>query len=92
MFEGRADTVISVRALVRVEPKVFWELNDNGIKGDEKAGDNVWTGWINVPPRSRSGEYHLDIEALDKNWNPIYLTGTVKEGKGDPASVVITVK
>jgi hypothetical protein len=92
VFEGRADTVVYVRAVVRIAPRNFWELNDLGIKGDEKAGDNVWTGSIYVQPRSTPGKYHLDIEALDKNWNPIYLTGTIKGGKGKPASVIITVK
>jgi hypothetical protein len=76
-FEGRPGQVVSVKAVVREAPHNFYVLNDNGREEDERAGDDVWTGRIDVVADAVPGEYHLDIHAFDRNWNPIFLPGTV---------------
>jgi hypothetical protein len=91
-FAGKPDHIISVKAIVREAPHVNYVFNNSGQNKDETAGDNVWTSKLDIVPDAVPGEYHLDIQALDINWNPIYLTGTIKEGKGKTPSLPITVK
>ncbi len=91
-FDGTPGHVTSVKAVVREAPKNFFVFNDNGRDEDEAAGDNVWTARIDVLPGYVPGKYNLDIRAFDKNWNPIFLSGTIKEGRGEIASILITVK
>ncbi|MGB8952944.1 MAG: alpha/beta hydrolase domain-containing protein [Candidatus Aminicenantales bacterium] len=91
-FEGLPGDIISVKAVVREAPQNFYVFNDNGQDEDELAGDNVWTGRLDVVSDAVPGEYHLDIQAFDKNWNPIFLFGTIKEGRGEIGSIIITVK
>ena len=91
-FEGRPDHITSVKAVVREAAHNFYVFNDEGRDRDERAGDNVWTGRLDVVPDAVPGEYHLDIRAFDKNWNPIFLSGPFKEGRGEIASIIVTVK
>jgi hypothetical protein len=92
VFDGPPDHVASVKAVVREAPQNFFVFNDGGRDDDEAAGDNVWTGRIDLVAGSVPGEYHLDIRAFDINWNPIFLSGTTKKGRGETASILITVK
>ncbi len=91
-FDGLPDRVISVKAVVREAPQNFYLFNDDGRGEDALAGDNIWTGRLNVVPDAVPGEYHLDIRAFDTNWDPIFLSGTMKEGRGEFASIILTVK
>jgi len=92
MFEGPKDRLISVKAIVREAPHVRYVFNDNGEDGDEKADDNVWTSKVDIVADAVPGKYHLDIKAFDTSWNPIFLTGTMAEGRGERGSVTITVE
>jgi hypothetical protein len=92
MFDGQPDDIISVKAIVREAPHNFYVLNDEGRDGDEQAGDSKWTSAVNIVSDAVPGRYHLDIHAFDKNWNPIFLSGTMKEGRGQIASAIATVK
>jgi hypothetical protein len=91
-FDGSPDQVISVKAVVREAPQSIYVFNNDGRDDDALAGDNVWTGRLDVVPNADPGEYHLDIRAFDMNWNPIFLSGTIKEGRGEPGSITIMVK
>jgi hypothetical protein len=91
-FEGPSNQVISVKAVVRESPQHAYVFNDNGRDNDVLAGDNVWTGRLDVVANVDPGEYHLEIRAFDMNWNPIFLSGTMKEGRGEPGSILLTVK
>jgi hypothetical protein len=91
-FEGRPGHVVSVKAVVREAPQNFYVFNDNGRDEDELAGDNIWTSRLDVVSDAVPGEYHLDIRAFDKNWNPVFLSGTIKEGRGEIGSIIVTVK
>ena len=92
VFEGSVDNVMSVKAIVREAPWVNYVFSDNGKNADDKAGDNVWSSTLEVVSDAVPGEYHLDIEALDTDWNPIYLIGTFKEGRGEIGSIIVRVK
>lgn len=91
-FEGLSNQVISVKAVVREAPQNIYVFNDNGRDGDDLAGDNVWTSRLDVALNADPGEYHLDIRAFDMNWNPIFLSGTMKEGRGECGSITLTVR
>ena len=91
-FEGLSGQVISVKAQVREASRYFYVFNDNGCDADEQAGDNVWTSRLDIASIADPGEYHLDIRAFDVNWNPIFLSGTIKEGRGKLGSIILTVK
>jgi hypothetical protein len=91
-FEGLACQIMSVRAIVREAPRVSLIFENNGRDDDKQAHNNVWTGKLKVVPDAAPGVYHLDIKAFDINWNPIYLSHTVKDGKGETAWIIITVK
>jgi len=92
MFEGHKDQIISVKAVVREASHNRYVFNDDGKDGDEKANDYVWTGKLEVVSDAVPGEYHLDIYAFDTRWNPVFLAGTIKDGRGEVGSVIITVK
>jgi hypothetical protein len=91
-FDGLPEQVISVKAVVREAPQNVYVFNNDGRDDDALAGDNVWTGRLDVVPNADPGEYHLDIRAFDMNWNPVFLFGTIKEGRGEPGSITLTVK
>jgi hypothetical protein len=91
-FEGRPGYVVSVKAVVREAPQNIYVFNDDGRDKDELADDNVWTCRLNVRPNAEPGEYHLDIRAFDINWNPVFLSGTIKEGRGELGSIILSVK
>jgi hypothetical protein len=91
-FEGPPGYITSVKAAVREASQNMYEFNDDGRDEDDLAGDNVWTCRIDVVSNAVPGEYHLDIRAFDMNWNPVFRSGTIKEGRGDVGSIILTVK
>jgi len=92
VFEGIKENVLTVRARFRESGVLSYLLNNNGINGDERADDNVWSGKVQIPSDVPAGQFHFDFQALDKTLNRIYLKGTVKEGMGESGSVTFTVK
>ena len=67
-------------------------LNDKGIKGDEEAGDNIWSCAIEIPANVPARQFHFDFLCLNIDLNRIYKKGTVKQGMGEQVSLVFTVK
>jgi len=91
-FEGRPSNIAYVKAVLREAPSIMYVFHDDGCNGDDQAGDHIWTYRLHVVQEIPPGEYHLDIRALDMNWNPISLSGTTTEGRGEPWSITLTVK
>jgi hypothetical protein len=92
VFEGAAESVLTVQGKLREANNLYYILNNNGVNGDEKEGDEIWSCEIIVPMGIPSGQFHIDFQALDKDLNAIYLTGTVKGGMGEQGSLIFTVK
>ncbi len=50
-------------------PKTMWVLHDDGLNGDTKAGDNIWSIVINFPAGTPSGlveyKYGCDYPGVD---------------------------
>lgn len=92
VFEGSVKDVLAAKARFREANNLEYALNNDGADGDERAGDNIWSRRITLPRGVPAGKFHFDFKALDKNLNPIYLIGTVKDGVGEHGSLVITIK
>jgi len=58
--------VKSVVATVREVPEMAIQMFDDGLEGDETAGDGVWSFRLDVPPTAAPGTYHFDIRAYDE--------------------------
>jgi hypothetical protein len=91
-FEGSKKNVLIALAKFREATDLKYSLNDDGINGDEKAGDQVWSSLIQVPSYAPKGQFHFDILALDKDLNGIYLPGTMNDEKREQGSLVFSVK
>jgi hypothetical protein len=91
-FKGLKSHVLMVKASVREAVNANYILNDQGDDGDIKAGDDIWSCQVHIPQGTPAGKYHFDFHALDKDLNGIYLMGSIKDGKGEKGSLVLTVK
>lgn len=91
-FEGAIGDVLTVKAKFREANNLYYVLNNDGKNGDETAGDNVWSFRALLPSDVPSGQFHIDFQTFDKNMNPIYLVGTMKDGIGEQGTVTITVR
>ena len=91
-FEGLKDHVLLVKASFREANNLNYMLNDKGIKGDEEAGDNIWSCAIEIPANVPARQFHFDFLCLNIDLNRIYKKGTVKQGMGEQVSLVFTVK
>ncbi len=92
VFAGPRKSVLTVLARVREATDLKYPLNDDGINGDEKAGDNTWSSLVQVPPYASEGQFHFDILAIDRDLNGIYLPGATNGKKSEQASLVFSVK
>jgi len=82
--------VAAVTATVREEPDIILDLNDSGEKGDEVAGDGVWSIAFDIPYEASEGEYNGDFEAFDANGDPVKVT--TKEGGEEPLTAEASVE
>lgn len=92
VFEGPKEGVLIVLAKLREATDLKYPLNDDGINGDERAGDHVWSSVIQVPSYAPKGQFQLDILAIDKDLDGIHLLGAMKDGKPEQGSLVFSVK
>jgi hypothetical protein len=91
-FEGPQEGVLTVLAKFREATDLKYPLNDDGINGDERAGDHVWSGLIQIPSDVPKGGYHFDILALDRDLNGIYLPVSANGENREPASLIFSVR
>ena len=82
--------VAAVTAKVREEPDIILDLNDSGEKGDEVAGDGVWSIAFDIPYEAPDGEYIGDFEGFDANGDPVKVT--TKEGGEEPLTAEASVE
>lgn len=71
--------VSSVTAMVPEYPNNVLKLNDDGTKGDEKAGDGVWSFAVKVPPEATEGEFAVQIAA----WRSDGVQISVRDKQGN---------
>jgi len=89
--EGKMEDVFSFKMVWREAPHVQVEVSEDSGNDAEKGADNVKTFTMEIGHGFPRGTFHFDIHALDTNLNPVYLAGTLKNGKGKLGSVTIVV-
>jgi len=91
-FKGPKAKVASVRVIVRENPDITYDLNDNGQNGDMMANDNIWTVQTKVPYDAQPGTYHLDVTARDKEGVSIPGENSQPETQTGPVAIAVTLK
>lgn len=62
--KDRHDIVRRVQGVVMEEPRIVFNLRDDGASGDEKGRDGVWSLSVQVPFQAPPGEFLLELTAL----------------------------
>jgi len=71
--------VRQIKGVVKEDPRIVFELRDDGLEGDSIAHDGVWTLRVFVPFQAPPGEYELELTAYDDNDNPVLVKGNSGE-------------
>jgi len=75
----RYGIVDRVEGVVREDPRITFQLRDDGIGPDEAAGDGTWTLKVDVPFQAPPGEFELEFTAFRSDGQPIL----VRDADGD---------
>jgi len=59
--------VSTIEGTIQDDPRVSFNLNDNGERGDVTAGDGVWSLDMEVPFQAPPGEFVIVLTAYDDN-------------------------
>jgi len=92
VLKGPKDKAASVTATVRKYTDYSFSLNDDGVNGDEKAGDNIWTYKITIPWEAPADTYHIDISVRDNEGHVIITKGFEKQSTGRSGTTELIVK
>ena len=65
------DIVQRVQGVVVEEPRIVFNLRDDGASGDKKAKDGVWSLEVQVPFQAPPGEHLLELTALRSDGTPV---------------------
>ena len=71
----RFGIVDKVRAVVREDPRMTFDLKDDGQPPDAEAGDGIWTLLVDVPFMAPPGEFTLELTAYDAGGEVISVRG-----------------
>lgn len=70
-LDDRYGIVDCVQGSVNEDTQLVFELHDDGEKGDVKAGDGIWSLWVDVPFLAPKGEFQFELTAYDSKGRPI---------------------
>ena len=70
-LDDRHGIVGRVQGVVNEDTQLVFELHDDGEKGDVKAGDGIWSLWVDVPFLAPKGEFQFELTAYDSKGRPI---------------------
>lgn len=79
----RYDIVDRVQGVVREDPRITFDLLDDGVAPDKEAGDGIWTLEVDVPFQAPPGEFTLEFTALRSDGEPII----VRDDEGNAATL-----
>lgn len=71
-----------VEGIVKEDPTVVFELHDDGITPDDRAGDGIWSLQVDVPFNAPPGDFEVTVNAYNANGEPILITN--EEGEVSP--------
>ena len=86
-LRDKHDIVSRIEGVVQEDPRITFDLNDQGINSDEKAGDGVWSFGVKVPFQAPSGEFTLDLIAFRGDGVPV----SVRDDDGNVVPLRSTV-
>jgi hypothetical protein len=71
-----ADKKIDTVAASIPSMKLMIDLHDNGVNGDQVAGDGIWSGTITIPADGVGGVQEITVAGFDANGAPVTLLGS----------------
>ncbi len=85
--KDRHRLVDRVQGVVKEEPRITFNLHDDGLKGDKKAKDHEWSMQVDVPITAPPGEFLLEFTALRGDGTPV----PVRDKKGHVTQLKTTL-
>ena len=70
---GDLEQVAWVSAIPLAAPEAVLELKDDGMEGDAKAADGLFTFTRDLPDSVDAGEYEIEFVVYDKNDEPLQV-------------------
>lgn len=83
--------VQSVTGLVKEDKTINFRFRDDGTKGDETAGDAIWSMKVDVPFNAPPGGFTFEISAFDVNENLIIVRDENNEAVGMTTSFTLDI-
>ena len=90
--EGKFEDVMRLKLIWREAPQMQIQLKEDHKSEAENADDHVKTFKMKIGEGFPQGTFHFDLQAFDTNLNPVYLAGTMENGRGEIGSVTIRVR
>jgi hypothetical protein len=78
----RFDIVDRVTVVVNEAEGLAFDLHDDGLEGDVRADDDIWSFWVEVPLTAPPGEYDFVMTAFSDKGNMVLVRD--KEGSTVP--------
>jgi hypothetical protein len=72
-IEDRFGIVKRVEGVVREDPRITFQLRDDGVEPDLKAGDGIWILPVDVPFQAPPGKFTLDVTAYRSDGEAIVV-------------------
>lgn len=70
-IKDKYDIVNRVEGVVKEDPTIRLQLQDNGQAPDLKAGDKVWVLQVDVPFQATPGDFLLQLTGYRKDGTPV---------------------
>ena len=67
-----------IEGVVAEDPRIKFQLRDDGAAPDASLGDGIWTLQVDVPPQAEAGTYTLEFTAFCDDGTAV----PVRVGKG----------
>ena len=87
----RYGIVDRVQGVVREDRRVKFQLRDDGLLGDEKPGDGLWTLRVDVPFQAPPGDFTLEFTAYGKDGEPLVVRDKDRGAIPLASSVELTI-
>ena len=71
-----------VEGIVKEDPTVLFQLQDDGIAPDKQAGDGIWSLQVDVPFNAPPGEFEVTVNTYNASGELILITN--EEGEVSP--------
>jgi hypothetical protein len=84
--EDKNNIVSRVEGRLRDTPEVVFRLRDDGLEGDERANDGIWSTTVDVPFEAPAGQYTIEFTAYRSDGQAV----TVRNDAGSMVPLSVT--